>query len=309
MTLAILCSGQGAQHAGMFNLTGRLAVAEDLFAHAATWLGSDPRQWVQSTDEKALHVNRNAQLLCTLQALSAAAALAESLPRERCIAGYSVGEMAAWSVAGLIAAHDVLDLVIARADAMDHARHTAQGMIFIRGLNRSTLSQLLQDREAAIAIVNPGDAYVVAGTQAALEAVAADATRRGAAHVVPVAVDVASHTRLMREATATFGTPLSRVPTEREPSPGTRLISSIDAQVILNGPRNLDKLALQLSEPVQWTACLEACIEAGADTFLELGPGRALAAMVAAAYPGVNARSIDDFRSIDGVRAWLARVA
>jgi len=309
MAVAILCSGQGAQHAGMFSLTGKLAVAEHLFAHAATWLGSDPRDWVQCADEDALHANRNAQLLCTLQALSAATALAQSLPSELCIAGYSVGEVAAWNVAGVIAAHDVLDLVIARADAMDRARHAPQGMIFIRGLNHSAIAQLLQDREAAIAIVNPGDAFVVAGTRAALEAVAADAARQGAAHVVPVAVDVASHTRLMREATATFRTALSHVATERAPFSGTRLMCSIDAQPVLNGPRSIDKLALQLSQPVQWAACLEACIEAGADTFLELGPGRALAAMVAATYPGVNARSVDDFRSIDGVHAWLGRVA
>lgn len=308
MTLAILCSGQGAQHAGMFSLTGTLAVAEDLFAHAATWLGSDPREWVQAVDDEALNANRNAQILCTLQALSAAVALAQSLPRERCIAGYSVGEMAAWSVAGLIAAPDVLDLVIARADAMDRARHAPQGMIFIRGLSRSILESLLQNREAAIAIVNPGDAYVVAGTRAALEAVAADAARQGAARIAPVGVDVASHSRLMREATASFRTALSHVPSERAPVHGTRLISSIDAQPVLDGARSIAKLALQLSEPVQWAACLEACIEAGTDTFLELGPGRALAAMAASAYPGVNARSVDDFRSIDGLHDWLARV-
>jgi [acyl-carrier-protein] S-malonyltransferase len=62
-----------------------------------------------------------------------------------------------------------------------------------------------------------------------------------------------------------------------------------------------------LSQPVQWAACLDACVEAGVDVFLELGPGRALAEMAASAYPGVAARSVDEFKSLDGVRAWLAR--
>ena len=41
---------------------------------------------------------------------------------------------------------------------------------------------------------------------------------------------------------------------------------------------------------------------------LELGPGNALATMTAAAHPGVNARSLDDFRSLAGVERWLAEV-
>jgi hypothetical protein len=65
MTLAILCSGQGGQHADMFALTGSSQAAEGLFSHAATLLREDPRTWVTSAGEKALHANRSAQLLCT----------------------------------------------------------------------------------------------------------------------------------------------------------------------------------------------------------------------------------------------------
>ena len=50
-------------------------------------------------------------------------------------------------------------------------------------------------------------------------------------------------------------------------------------------------------------------MEAGATAFLELGPGRALSQMVAGAYPGVATRSLDEFRTLEGVRAWLASYA
>jgi [acyl-carrier-protein] S-malonyltransferase len=49
-------------------------------------------------------------------------------------------------------------------------------------------------------------------------------------------------------------------------------------------------------------------VEAGARVFFELGPGRALAEMAAGSYPGMTARSFDDFRSLEGVRAWLQSV-
>ena len=71
------------------------------------------------------------------------------------------------------------------------------------------------------------------------------------------------------------------------------------------GP-GLDKLAAQVSRAIDWQGCLETCAEAGMSAALELGPGHALAGMVATAYPSVNARSLDDFRSLAGVEAWLA---
>jgi [acyl-carrier-protein] S-malonyltransferase len=242
-----------------------------------------------------------------LQALCAAAALEDALPRQLCVAGYSVGEVAAWSLAGLFAPRDALELTAARAEAMDAARRGAQGMLFIRGLSRTVIDGLLAKQDAAIAIVNPGDAFVVAGTQAALQGIAAAAHDQGAVRVVQVGVEVASHSPLMREAGVAFRARLAHVPVAAVSAPGIRLFSGIDGAPVLNGPATVDKLASQLSQPVQWAACLDACVEAGADAFLELGPGRALVDMVANAYPGVAARSVDEFKSLEGVRAWLAR--
>ncbi|MBN3787414.1 malonate decarboxylase subunit epsilon, partial [Burkholderia sp. Ac-20353] len=95
----------------------------------------------------------------------------------------------------------------------------------------------------------------------------------------------------------------------RRPLPGARLVSGIDGASVLDVADGLDKLARQIAEPVEWAACLAGCVEAGATAFLELGPGRALAEMAAGAYPALPARSLADFRSIDGVTSWLARVA
>jgi len=307
MRLAILCSGQGGQHAGMFALTSACPVAQELFAQAAALLGHDPRSWVSSAEAAALHANRTAQLLCVLQALCAAAALEDALPRQRCVAGYSVGEVAAWSLAGLFAPRDALELTAARAEAMDAARRGAQGMLFIRGLNRAVIDGLLAKQDAAIAIVNPADAFVVAGTQAALQGIAAAAHHQGAVRVVQVGIEVASHSPLMREASVAFRARLAHICVAAIPAPGIRLFSGIDGALVLNGPATVNKLASQLSQSVQWAACLDACVEAGADAFLELGPGRALAEMAANAYPGVAARSVDEFKSLEGVRAWLAR--
>lgn len=308
MTLAILCSGQGAQRADMFDLTGAAPQADALFAHAGRLLGDDPRTWVRQAGPDALRENRAAQILCTVQALAAAALLEAAWPRRRCVAGYSVGEVASWSVAGIVDPHDALDLAAARAQAMDAASDGDERMAFVRGLSRVQLAQLCDGREAAIAIANPGDAFVVAGTQADVDAVANDAVHAGAQRVAPVCVRIASHTRRLAAAVPVFRASLAALRVRR-PLPGTRLFSGIDGASVLDVDAGLDKLARQIAEPVEWAACLAACVEAGATAFLELGPGRALADMASGAYPALPARSLADFRSVDGVTGWLARVA
>ncbi|MDS0796730.1 malonate decarboxylase subunit epsilon [Burkholderia pseudomultivorans] len=308
MTLAILCSGQGAQRADMFDLTGAAPQADALFAHAGRLLGDDPRTWVRQAGPDALRENRAAQILCTVQALAAAALLEAAWPRRRCVAGYSVGEVASWSVAGIVDPHDALDLAAARAQAMDAASDGDERMAFVRGLSRAQLAQLCDGREAAIAIANPGDAFVVAGTQADVDAVANDAVHAGAQRVAPVCVRIASHTRRLAAAVPVFRASLAALRVRR-PLPGTRLFSGIDGASVLDVDAGLDKLARQIAEPVEWAACLAACVEAGATAFLELGPGRALADMASGAYPALPARSLADFRSVDGVTGWLARVA
>jgi [acyl-carrier-protein] S-malonyltransferase len=292
----------------MFNLTGDAAEATELFAHGRTLLGHDPRSWVRSAEPEALHRDRTAQLLCTLQALSAAAALKDALPKRRCVAGYSVGEVAAWSVAGVIGGAETLGLVTERAKAMDATCAGRQSMLFVRGLRRAAIDQLCAHREAAIAIVNPGKAWVLGGQRAALDAIATEALHQGASRVVPVAVRVASHTYLMADASPVFRECLARVRIERPLRAGTRLFSSIDGTAVFDISPGMDKLALQISHPVEWASCLASCVEAGVRAFFELGPGHALADMAAEAYPGMAARSFDDFHSIQGVRAWLERV-
>jgi [acyl-carrier-protein] S-malonyltransferase len=337
MTLALLCSGQGSQHAEMFRMTGTVAAAESLFAHAAELLGNDARSAVRdgTTD---MFENRAAQVLCTAQALAAHIALRDLLPHRLCVAGYSVGEVAAWGVAGVFTPEVTLDLAAARADAMMDASgrivaarnapgmpgaerpgsgqgatvparsQDAQGMLFVRGLSEQRIAQLCEGRDAAPAIVNPGDGYVIGGMRHALDIIAAEAEREGAANVSFLKVSVASHTRFMAGAATAFDRRLRAAPRSAKLAPGARLISGIDGTAVFDLDDGMDKLARQIEQTIHWNACLQACVEAGSTAFLELGPGRALATMAKLAYPAIPARSVDEFRDLEGVRAWLGKV-
>jgi [acyl-carrier-protein] S-malonyltransferase len=307
MALAILCSGQGWQRPGMFALTGDAPQAAGLFAHATALLGGrDPRELVRTETSEALHHNRVGQMLCTLQALAAAVALKDALPERLIVAGYSVGEVAAWGVAGLLGMTDTLDLVAQRAEAMDAATPPGDGMLFVRGLSRAAVDRLCARHDAAIAIVDPGDAFLLGGSRTVLKALADDARALNATRVVDVPVEVASHTRRLARAAAEFGETLRHASVTLSAS-GTRLLSGIDGSPVIDSEAGLNKLAAQVSHTVQWADCLQGCIEGGATAFLELGPGPALSEMVAGAYRDVATRCLEDFRTLEGARAWLAR--
>jgi [acyl-carrier-protein] S-malonyltransferase len=248
MTLSILCSGQGPQHPNMFALTGDAPEAAHLFAHAATLLGGrDPRAMVQTDLDETIHQNRVGQILYTLQALAATATLRDTWPRKLIVAGYSVGEVAAWSVAGLMDATMTLDLVAQRANAMDAFSRPGDGLLFVRGLSYGAVEDLCNRHHAAIAIVNPGDAYVLGGTGVALDVIADVAKRMGAARVVRLAVNVASHTARLAAASSEFSKILDQTPTKLAPDSNVRLFSGIDGSPVVNISAGLNKLAKRIS--------------------------------------------------------------
>ena len=312
MTLAILCSGQGNQHPDMFALTADAPQAAGVFAAATDALGGrDPRVLVKTARANVLQGNLEGQILCCAQALAGFAVLAPAPGLRLAFAGYSVGELASWGCAGLLPAEAVIDLARRRALLMDQAGGPDDGLAFVRGLRRAALDDLCHRHGADIAILNPGDMVVVGGARDALERLCAEALAAGAVRVGPLKVAVASHTPRLAAAAPPFRQALGQALTPQTTAtarlaPGHRLFSGIDGAPVLAVPAGLDKLAAQIAQTIDWAACLEACVEAGIDRMLELGPGNALATMAAATYPAVRARALDDFRTLDGVRAWLA---
>ena len=101
--MAILCSGQGYQGAAMFDLLADASEASPVFEAAKLVLdGKDPRRLVRDASNDDLHRDKVGQILCCTQAMAAWAVLSAKVPRPLVVAGYSVGELAAWGVAGLL---------------------------------------------------------------------------------------------------------------------------------------------------------------------------------------------------------------
>lgn len=298
MSLVILCPGQGGQHAGMFaRVEGRADVAP-LLAEASHLLGARVGEVAESVDRFR---NAHAQPLVCAGALAHWQALHTQLPTPVLVAGYSAGELAAHAVAGSFDAPTCLQLSVQRAAAMDAASPADGGLLAVLGLDRPTLDALCARHGAFVAIVNGSDHFVLGGRRAALQALQAEAEAAGA-RSVSIPVCVPAHTPLLADAAAAFGQVLAATPLR---APRLRLLAGIDARSVSSAERVRDSLAAQIQQTVQWQAVMDQAVEHGGRVFLELGPGSALSRRARELHPQLQARSVEDFQTLEGVVEWV----
>ena len=300
MGFGLLFSGQGSQHARMLR-----------------WVSSGP--WVQRTNA-ALGVldwrqafddvqwasrNENAQTFLTGIALAAWCDLAPRLPAPAAIAGYSVGELAAFAAAGVFDPADAISLARERAAAMDRCAAIAPGgMLAVTGVQQDQIDEVCALSNVALAIRNAPWTFVLGGADAALKD-AAEWLSAAGARCVRLNVQVASHTPSMRAAAAEFAAALSQV--RLRPPPGPLFGSTGDR--LVDASAAAQALAAQIASTVLWDQCLESVRARNVACVLEVGPGAALAAMWNQRFPEIPARSADEFQDAGAIVDWIERHA
>ncbi|HIE1461825.1 TPA: malonate decarboxylase subunit epsilon [Stenotrophomonas maltophilia] len=298
MSLALLCPGQGAQHAAMFERVRDLAAARPVLDATSELLGRDVFAAAAADDR---FDNVRAQPLLCAASLAHWQGLREVLPTPTVIAGYSIGELAAHAIAGGVDAATCLALAAQRALLMDSASPADAGLQAVLGLERHVLQPLCDLHGAHVAIANGQDHFIVGGTHASLQRLA-DAARPQGADIRPLPVHVPAHTPLLTAAVAPFAAALDASPLQ---APRLPLLAGIDARPVRDRATAVHTLSAQLAQTIEWAQVMRQAFERGARVFLQLGPGNALARMVAPAYPCCEVRAVEEFQSLEGAAAWV----
>lgn len=298
MSLALLCSGQGAQHAAMFDRVRDLPAARHTLDVASTVLGRDVFSAAAADDR---FDNAQAQPLLCAATLAQWQGLRDNVPTPTLVAGYSIGELAAHAIAGSFDATTCLALVAQRAQLMDGASPADAGLQAVLGLERHVLQPLCDLHGAHMAIANGQDHFIVGGTHASLLRLA-DAAQAQGADIRPLPVHVPAHTPLLAAAVAPFAAALDASPLQ---APRLPLLAGIDARPVRDRAMAVHTLSAQLAQTIEWAQVMRQAFERGARVFLQLGPGNALARMVAPAYPCCEVRAVEEFQSLEGAAAWV----
>ena len=305
---AILCPGQGAQHAQMFALAQTHAMAHAMLQQwdQQASLGAPLAQILSS--ETAMFSNVLAQPLIVAATLARWLALRDALPAPALIAGYSIGELAAHGVSGALSPETAIWLATHRAHGMQAcvAADAPHRMLAVSGISRQEMTHLIAGSGVHLAIVNGESQMILAGLATDVDALMPHLQRqqvRGLS-VTPLPVSIASHTPLMFAATADFQQRLN----DSEFLPVTTpVLAGIDASKVRTAESARASLLAQLTQVIEWQDCMDQLNEAGIRFALELGPGAALSRMLQTRHPHIACRSVDDFRSLQGVIDWVQR--
>lgn len=297
MGLALLFPGQGAQHPQMLPWLHAHSRAAETLQLLTRQLGPDWRERLGEDDW--LHANLVAQPLLTGLGIAAWRVLAPLVPRPAVVAGYSVGELAAFAVAGVFDDATAVQLARVRAQVMNDSAAGAQGGLMALQGPHALASAVAAGLPVAIRI--SAERVIVGGDVPALEAAAA-AWRDSGLRCARLPIAVASHTPAMDAASVLLADRLAAL--DLRP-PQLPVVCNFSGNAIRGTTALAAALAGQTAHTVRWDDCMDSIAERGVHCVLEVGPGSSLAAMWRERHPQIPARSIDEFRGTEGVRHWV----
>jgi [acyl-carrier-protein] S-malonyltransferase len=261
--------------------------AKRIFEHADEVLGFSISQLCFEGPAEALNDTANTQpaIYTTTMALWAILEPRLGSIRERvaCVAGHSLGEFSALAVAGAFGFADGLRLVRRRGEAMRDAGETAPGgMGVIIGLSDEAVAALVAETNEGKEIVwvanlnSPGQ-VVIAGENDALGRALELAKAQGAKRALTLAVSVACHTPLMREAAGRLGEALESTSFAE---PWTPVVSNSLAEPVSEVGAIKAALLKQLYSPVRWVESVERMVADGVAATVEVGPKAVVTGLV-----------------------------
>jgi [acyl-carrier-protein] S-malonyltransferase len=219
------------------------------------------------------------------------------------VAGFSVGEVSAYAIAGVLPLERAVAIASQRAAIMSEVASSSgeQGMAAVSGIAFEAARDLVMQAGCAAAIDTPG-ALIAAGLRTNLDQLAKLSPQAGASYK-PLPITVASHTSLLAGAVDPLRSLLQA--NSSAPSLPLPLLAGVSGAAVHDAAQAAELLAQQTANTIRWTDCLDAVAEAHIDVALELGPGNALARMLRERHPHIACRSVADFRSVKGIVAWV----
>jgi len=282
------------------DLLERDAASTDLLHQAEERLGIPLGRLMLDGPEADLQATENAQPAILFHSVALLRLMVARGLRPALVAGHSMGEFAGLVAAEALDPLDALAAVRARGAAMSAAAPQASGMIAVIGITDGAVEQICAASGGEVVVANynaPGQ-VVISGSERGLAAVSRQLDAAGAKRLVRLPVSGAFHSPLMAQAAQVFAAAWEKIPLR---ALRRSQVFNADAQVHQD-PVEVRRLMVgQLTGPVRWTQSIQRLQQLGADTYIEVGPRRALTGLVKKILPGAVVHNIEDLTSMNSL--------
>ena len=274
---AYIFPGQGSRYVGMGkDICERYPEARSVFEKASDAIGIDLKALCFQGPEEKLRLTTYTQpaILTTSLALLSCLDITDKM----FFAGHSLGEFTALVAGGALDLDTAVKLVRDRGRFMQEAVPVGVGaMAAVLGMDRDAVEKICSDSAGdefvAPANYNSPGQIVISGHAEAVKRAASKAEKEGAKRVVMLQVSAPFHSALMKPAAERLAEALEPIEVHELNVP---VLSNVEADFYPSRQDVKRLLTQQVDHPVRWDEQMGKMLQEGADSFLELGPGRVL---------------------------------
>ncbi len=309
MKIAFLFAGQGSQAIGMGKeLCENFPAAKAVFETATEALGFDVEKMIFEGDNETLMITENTQPAILTMSVAALEVVKSLGIKPDVVAGLSLGEYSAHVAAGSMEFSDAVRLVKKRGKYMQEEVPVGVGaMAAIIALDADTVKEVcaLASEKGIVEPANfncPGQ-ITVAGEVAAVEYACEIAKEKGAKRAMLLPVSAPFHCSMLKGAGEKLKAELENVTVSDLQIP---LITNVTADYVTDKNEIKDLLVRQVSSSVLFEESLKQMLADGVDTFVEIGPGKALSGFVKKIDKEVALYHVEDMKSLEELKEALA---
>lgn len=274
--IAFIFSGQGAQYSGMGKELYEASPAAKAVYDMADSVreGTSEQCFEGSTEELCKTVNTQP---CVFTAdLAAAYALVEKGIKPDCVAGFSLGEIAALAFSKMLSDEEAFKLVCKRGELMDKAATENPGaMAAVMKITPQQVEEICSKFDKTYPVNYNSPAQTVVATTSVCADKFCDAVKEAGGRAKLLAVSGAFHSPFMAKAADGLAEYMKNVDFSE---PETVIYSDVTAMPYEGDYKALVKA--QVESPVKWQTIVENMVADGVDTFIEVGVGKTLTGLV-----------------------------
>ena len=272
---AFVFAGQGAQYPGMGEDLALTEAGSNLFETLDEIRpGTSTLCFSGTPQELSRTVNTQPALFAA--EMAAVSLLTEMGVRAQMAAGFSLGELSALAYAGAGSLTEMFRIVLKRGELMQLAseKYPAK-MAAVLKLGTQTVEELCNGFESVYPVNYNCPGQITVSAEADQMPAFSAAVKAAGGRVMPLQVGGGFHSPFMQEAADAFAAYLKTYTLVR---PDVPVYANAASQPYPEDPAQM--LPKQIVSPVRWEESIRAMIEAGADTFVEIGPGQTLSGMI-----------------------------